>query len=92
MEKVMKLGAKFLALVILLAAIPFVFAYFIGFMFETTNYWLWVKVMRVVVLALIIFVPMLVQKWRERQRFFFNWVMFLLLYVVVTMFLWIKGF
>lgn len=92
MERFMKFIAKFLALVLLLAGLPFVLAYFIGLMFSTSQYWLMVKICRFVVLGLIIVVPMLVQRWRENQRFFIKWVELLLVYVIITTFLWVKGF
>ena len=92
MERLMKFTAKFSAMLLLLALIPFILAYLIGLVFTTSEYWFWVKVCRFAVLGLIIVVPMLVQQWRENQRFFLKWVFFLLLYVVVTTYLWVKGF
>lgn len=92
MERLMKFTAKFAAVLLLLALIPFILAYLIGLVFTTSEYWFWVKVCRFAVLGLIIVVPMLVQQWRENQRFFLKWVFFLLLYVVVTTYLWVKGF
>ena len=92
MERLMKFTAKFVAMLLLLALIPFILAYLIGLVFTTSEYWFWVKVCRFAVLGLIIVVPMLVQQWRENQRFFLKWVFFLLLYVVVTTYLWVKGF
>lgn len=92
MEKIMIAISKFSAFIVALALLPFVVAYFIGLFFGVTNYWLVVKVSRVVILGLIIVVPMLVQHWRENQRFFIKWVGFLLLYVIITTFLWVKGF
>lgn len=92
MEKIMITISKFSAFIVALAFLPFVFAYFIGLFLGVTDYWLVVKICRLVILALIIIVPMLVQHWRENQRFFIKWVGFLLLYVVITTFLWVKGF
>lgn len=92
MERLFKWSAKVSAFVLLLVLIPFILAYFIGALFPSADYWLLIKICRVVVLALIIVVPMLVRRWRENQRFFVKWVGLLLLYAVVTTFLWAKGF
>lgn len=92
MEKLFKLLAKASAFVLLLVLIPFILAYVVGSFQTSADYWLLTKICRVVVLALIIVVPMLVRRWRENQRFFVKWVGLLLLYVVVTTFLWAKGF
>lgn len=92
MERLFKWSAKVSAFVLLLVLIPFILAYFIGVLLPSVDYWLLTKICRVVVLALIIVVPMLVRRWRENQRFFAKWVGLLLLYVVVTTFLWAKGF
>lgn len=92
MERLFKWSAKVSAFVLLLVLIPFILAYFIGAVLPSVDYWLLTKICRVFVLALIIVVPMLVRRWRENQRFFVKWVGLLLLYVVVTTFLWAKGF
>lgn len=92
MERFMKFSAKFVAILLLLALLPFVLAYVLGLFFQTTEYWFWVKVCRFVVLFMIVIVPMLVQQWRENQRFFVKWVLLLLMYAVVNTFLWVKGF
>lgn len=92
MEKFMKFIAKFLALIVLLAIVPFILAYLFGLLLPTTDYWLMVKISRFIVLGLIIVVPLLIQKWRENQRFFLRWVGFLVLYAVVNTFIWVKGF
>lgn len=92
MERLFKWLAKASAFILLLVLIPFVLAYVIGSFFSSVDYWLLTKICRIVVLALIIVVPMLVRRWRENKRFFVKWVGFLLLYVVVTTFLWAKGF
>lgn len=92
MEKFMKFIAKFLALIVLLAIVPFILAYLFGLLLPTTDYWLMVKISRFVVLGLIVVVPLLIQKWRENQRFFLRWVGFLVLYAIVNTFIWVKGF
>lgn len=92
MERLFKWTAKMSAWVLLLVLIPFVMSYLLGMILPTSDYWLLTKICRVIVLALIVVVPMLVQHWRENQRFFLKWVGFLLLYVIVTTFLWVKGF
>lgn len=88
----MKFIAKFLALIVLLAIVPFILAYLFGLLLPTTDYWLMVKISRFVVLGLIVVVPLLIQKWRENQRFFLRWVGFLVLYAIVNTFIWVKGF
>lgn len=92
MEKIMKFISGSLAVILLFALIPFIAAYLIGLFLPTSDYWLVIKICRVLILLLIIGVPMMVPGWRENQRFFIKWVGVLLLYVIVTTFLWAKGF
>ena len=72
MERLFKWTAKMSAWVLLLVLIPFVMSYLLGMILPTSDYWLLTKICRVVVLALIVVVPMLVQHWRENQRFFLS--------------------
>lgn len=92
MEKLFKWFAKVSSWILVLVLVPFILAYMLGMLFTAADYWLLTKICRLIVLALIVVVPMMVKRWRDNQRFFLKWVSFLLLYVVVTTFLWIKGF
>lgn len=92
MEKLFKWFAKVSSWILVLVLVPFILAYMLGMLFTAADYWFLTKICRLIVLALIVVVPMMVKRWRDNQRFFLKWVSFLLLYVVVTTFLWIKGF
>ena len=92
MEKLFKWFAKVSLWILVLVLVPFILAYMLGMLFTVADYWFLTKICRLIVLALIVVVPMMVKRWRDNQRFFLKWVSFLLLYVVVTTFLWIKGF
>ena len=92
MEKLFKWFAKVSSWILVLVLVPFILAYMLGMLFTAADYWLLTKICRLIVLVVIVVVPMMVKRWRDNQRFFLKWVSFLLLYVVVTTFLWIKGF